>query len=216
MSRRSPLEGHVPALGFAGLTRWYDATIALSMREPAWRPLIADLVAAELPRTVVDVGCGTGTLALTMADRLVGGVVTGVDIDPAILELARDKPGSERIGWQIGSATSLPFGEASIDVVTCTLVLHHLPLETKQDALREMRRVLRPGGLLVIGDWGKPHDPVMRAAFLPVQVLDGFATTRGNVEGQVPELIEAAGFDTPDRLHRLRTVFGTFEVLAAR
>ncbi len=216
MSRRSPLEGHVPALGFAALNRWYDATIAVSMREPAWRPLIADLVATELPRTVVDVGCGTGTLALAMADRLVGGVVTGVDIDPAILELARDKPGSERIGWQIGSATSLPFGDASIDVVTCTLVLHHLPMETKQAALREMRRVLRPGGLLVIGDWGKPHDPVMRAAFLPVQVLDGFTTTQGNVEGRIPSLVEEAGFDAPARVHRLRTVFGTFEVLTAR
>jgi ubiquinone/menaquinone biosynthesis C-methylase UbiE len=216
MSRRSEVAGHVPALGFAALNRFYDTAITLSMREPAWRPLIADLAAAESPRCVVDVGCGTGTLALAMAERLVGGVVTGVDLDPSILDIARSKEGAERIGWQVGSATALPLADASVDVVTCTLVLHHLPLEVKAEALREMRRVLRTGGLLVVGDWGKPHDPLMRAAFVPVQLLDGFGTTQGNVQGRVPELIERAGFDAPEREHRLRTVFGTFEVLTAR
>jgi SAM-dependent methyltransferase len=79
-----------------------------------------------------------------------------------------------------------------------------------------MRRVLRPGGLLVIGDWGRPHDPLMRAAFVPVQLLDGVSNTRGNVEGRVPALMEAAGFTGVTQVHRLRTVFGTFEVLTAR
>lgn len=101
-------------------------------------------------------------------------------------------------------------------MVTCTLVLHHLSLEVKALALAEMRRVLKPGGLLVIGDWGKPHDPLMRAAFVPVQLLDGFGTTQGNVGGRVPQLIAATGFGDVARVHRLRTVFGTFEVLTAR
>lgn len=216
MSRRSELEGHVPALGFAALNRWYDAAIAVSMREPHWRPLVVDLVAAERPARVLDVGCGTGTLALGLADALGSGVVTGVDLDPAILELARAKSGADRVTWQVGSATALPLDDASVDAVACTLVLHHLSLEVKALALAEMRRVLRPGGLLVVGDWGRPHDPVMRAAFVPVQLLDGFGTTQGNVAGRVPQIMAATGFADVTRVHRLRTVLGTFEVLTAR
>ncbi|GGO84799.1 hypothetical protein GCM10011584_03240 [Nocardioides phosphati] len=215
MSRRSRVEDHVPALGFAGLTRFYDTAIALSMREPHWRPRIVELVAERRPRSVLDVGCGTGTLAIALASRLGHGVVSGVDLDPAILDLARAKPGAADVGWQVGSAATLPYADGSLDVVVCTLVLHHLPLEAKADALREMRRVLRPGGLLVIGDWGRPHDPLMRAAFVPVQLLDGVSNTQGNVEGRVPGLMESAGFTDVMRVHRLRTVFGTFEVLTA-
>lgn len=92
----------MPALGFAALNRWYDAAITLSMREPQWRPLLVDLVTSEKPSRVLDVGCGTGTLALGLADSLGAGVVTGVDLDPAILELARAKPGAGRVaaGWR--------------------------------------------------------------------------------------------------------------------
>lgn len=216
MNRRSSVDDHVPALGFAALNRCYDAAIALSMREPRWRPQIVDLVATERPGSVLDIGCGTGTLALALASRLGRGVVTGVDLDPAILDLARAKPGAGDVGWQVGSALSLPYADGAVDVVVCTLVLHHLALEAKADALREMRRVLRPGGLLVIGDWGRPHDPLMRAAFVPVQLLDGVSNTQGNVEGRVPGLMEAAGFAGVTRERRLRTVLGTFEVLTAR
>ena len=213
---RSDLEGHVPALGFAGLTRFYDTAIAVSMREPHWRPRIVDLVVQEEPATVLDVGSGTGTLAIALASRLGPGVVTGLDLDPDVMALAQAKEDAGDVRWQIGSATLLPYADGSVDAVVCTLVLHHLPLDLKETALREMHRVLRPGGLLVIGDWGRPHDPLMRAAFLPVQLLDGFDNTQRNVEGCVPELMDATGFSGVERVHRLRTVFGTFEVLTAR
>lgn len=213
---RSATEGHVPALGFAALNRWYDTAVALSMREPLWRPAIIETVAADLVGRVVDVGCGTGTLSIGLAAAMPGAKVIGIDLDPAILDLARAKAGAGWVEWLEGSALDLPVETDSADVVVSTLVLHHLQLDAKAAALREMRRVLKPDGLLVIGDWGKAQDPLMRAAFLPVQALDGFSNTGPNVAGALPGLIEAAGFGKPTRERRIRTVFGSFELLTAR
>ncbi|MHB1242982.1 MAG: class I SAM-dependent methyltransferase, partial [Gaiellaceae bacterium] len=97
-----------------------------------------------------------------------------------------------------------------------SLLFHHLTLDGKRATLAEARRVLRPGGELHIADWGRPHDPLMRAAFLPVQLLDGFATTADNVRGALPALVAAAGFDPVRETRRRRTAFGTLTFLRAQ
>jgi SAM-dependent methyltransferase len=202
----------VPAAGRSALNRWYDLGIRATMRESDWRPLIVEQIARREPASVVDVGCGTGTLSLALAQRLPNAVVEGVDGDPSILEQAKGKPGAQRVSWREALADSLLYDDKSVDAVACTLVLHHLSPAGKRAALDEMARVLRPGGLLVIGDWGAPHDALMRVAFFGLQCLDGFANTRDHAAGAVPGLIGDAGFERPQRLTRLRTVAGTFEV----
>lgn len=212
MHSQDDLGRFVPAAGRSALNRWYDVGIRATMRESDWRPLIVDEVARQEPASVVDVGCGTGTLSLALAQRLPNAAVEGVDGDASILEQARSKPGAHRVTWREALAGSLPYDDKSVDAIVCTLVLHHLSPAGKRAALGEMARVLRPGGHLVIGDWGAPHDALMRVAFFGLQCLDGFANTRDHVAGAVPGLIEDAGFDRPQRLTRLRTVAGTFEV----
>jgi ubiquinone/menaquinone biosynthesis C-methylase UbiE len=206
---------YVPAAGIDALTGVYDLGIRLTMREKRWRPLIAEHIAAIQPGVVVDVGCGTGTLTIAMATDLPGARVVGIDGDPKVLDLARAKAGSDRVEWVEGLADELPFGAGEVDAVVTTLVFHHLPLTIKRAALTEARRVLRPGGRLVVADWGKPQDPLMSVAFLALQSLDGFANTGDNRRGMIPQLIEEAGFVGLDLLRRLRTVGGTFEVMAA-
>jgi ubiquinone/menaquinone biosynthesis C-methylase UbiE len=206
---------YVPAAGIEALTGVYDIGVRLTMREKLWRPLVVDEIAAIEPGVVVDVGRGTGTLTIAVAERLPRARVVGVDGDPKVLDLAHDKAGSDRIELVEGLADGLPLDDGEVDVVVTTLVFHHLPLGVKRAALAEARRVVRPGGRLVVGDWGRPQDPLMSVAFFAIQTLDGFATTGDNRRGMVPELIVEAGFEDVRVLRRLRTAVGTFEVMAA-
>jgi ubiquinone/menaquinone biosynthesis C-methylase UbiE len=205
---------YVPAAGRESLTRFYDLGIRLTMREKTWRPALADAVAVGEPATVVDVGCGTGTLTLAIAARTTAQVF-GVDGDPAILALAGEKVGAGGVQWREAYADRLPFDDASVDRVVTSLVLHHLAPETKAAALAEMHRVLRPGGLLFVADWGKPHGPGTRAAFFALQLLDGFANTADHARGLLPRYVADAGFTDVERLDRLRTIAGSFEILRA-
>ena len=116
--------------------------------------------------SVLDVGCGTGSLAIT-ASRKVGptGSVHGVDAAPAMIARAMKK--ARRAGvdvrFQNALAQSLPFAEASFDVVLCTVMLHHLPGEARREAVREMRRVLKPGGRVLLIDFARGSRHGLRA-----------------------------------------------------
>jgi SAM-dependent methyltransferase len=208
---------YVPAAGRAAFTRLYDPVVALTMRERTFRPRLLAAVSDALPRggRVLDVGCGTGTFALALAAARPDAEVAGVDGDPQALAIARAKPGAARVAWREGLADAVPAPDAGADAVVLSLVLHHLTRAAKADALAEARRVLKPGGLLHVADWGRPHDPLMRAAFLGLQLVDGFATTRDHVSGALPGLIAAAGFTTPPPHARLRTVWGSLDLTSS-
>lgn len=79
-----------------------------------------------------------------------------------------------------------------------------------------MHRVLAPSGRLIVADWGRRHDPMMRSAFALLQLLDGFENTRDHAAGRLPSLIENAGFADIITRARWRTAFGSLEVLVAR
>lgn len=204
---------YVPAAGRAGLTRFYDLGVRVTMRERLWRPVVVEAVAEISPSVVVDVGCGTGALSIPIAARVPKARVIGVDGDPEVLAIARAKPGADAVEWTEGLAGSLPVTNGDADVVMTSLVLHHLPLETKRDMLAEAHRVLRPGGRLIVADWAAPQDIVASAGFFALQLLDGFATTNDNRRGLIPELIVQAGFPKPRLLRRVRTALGTFDVV---
>ncbi len=209
---------YVPAAGWKGLTRLYDPIVAATMRERRFRGELTASVAADLPNrgTVVDVGCGTGTFAIAFAAQRPDAQLIGVDGDPSILELAQRKPGATAIDWREGLASDLPLADDSADAVTMSLVLHHLLPSAKHAALAEIHRVLRPGGRLHIADFARPHDPLMRAAFAAIQVADGFAQTRDHVAGRLPQIVIDAGFPTVMSRARLRTAFGSLEILTAK
>lgn len=135
----------VSALTFGMEGRFREKQLSLARLQPGER--------------VLDVGCGTGTLAIA-AKRHVGptGAVTGVD--PAAEMIARAIGKATRAGadvtFRTAAAEELPFAAGTFDVVLSSLMLHHLPKETRRAGVLEMRRVLRPGGRLLAIDFGRP------------------------------------------------------------
>jgi ubiquinone/menaquinone biosynthesis C-methylase UbiE len=209
-------ERYIPAAGRRGLTALYDPVLAVTMRERHFRRALVERTLAADPGVILDLGCGTGTLAVQLARAAPYARVIGLDGDRDVLRRAAKKAGRTRVelGLLEGSATAIPLADASVDCVVSSLLLHHLSSEAKQSTLGEVYRVLPSGGLFLLADWGEPSDPLMRAAFLAVQLLDGFENTRAHVAGELPELIERSGFAVTS-MDRLRTAWGTLELLAA-
>lgn len=121
------------------------------------RRTIADLANVEQGQSVLDVGCGTGTLAIMLCDRAgEGGEVCGVDASPEMIAVARRKAAKRNadVDFEIGLIERLPYADALFDRALCTLVLHHLDEHLQQRGLREIVRVLKPGGRLLLVDFG--------------------------------------------------------------
>jgi ubiquinone/menaquinone biosynthesis C-methylase UbiE len=209
---------YIPAAGRVGSTRMYDRSIAVTMREQRWRPLLCERVLSDVPANgqVVDVGAGTGTLAIALAHARPDVAVTAVDGDPEIIALAQRKSGAGNVRWREGLAWDLPLETACADAVVTSLVMHHLDRDGKQRALTEIARVLRPAGRLHIADWGRPATPLLRATFFVLQMLDGFDGTRDHAAGRIAEIVRASGFRDVRVYRRLRTVWGTLELLEAQ
>lgn len=208
---------YVPGAGFHWLTPLYDLLVALTCRD---RTVKGRLVAAADQRPgqrVLDLGCGTGNLALRVKRSSPGVTVSGVDADPRMLRTAAAK--AMRAGVDVtfaqGFAESLPFPDGAFDRVVSSLFFHHLTGRQKASAIREAARVLVPGGQLHVADWGRPAGPLMSLLFLGVRLLDGFGNTDAHARGELPSLIEGNGFSAVRVGERFSTVFGTLEIISA-
>lgn len=136
----------------------YDALLWLFTlgRERFFRGLVLDRAQLKRGERVLDIGCGTGSLAIEAAKR-VGpeGIVCGVDASAPMVERARKKARKAGLEIALGEAPAqaLPYPDGTFDLVLCTLVFHHLGRAARECSAREMKRVLHPDGRIVVVDF---------------------------------------------------------------
>jgi ubiquinone/menaquinone biosynthesis C-methylase UbiE len=179
--------------------RFYDLLVRFLVlgRERKLRRRILGLAELRSGDAILDVGCGTGTLLLEAATLIGnGGSLCGAEPSPEMAAHARRKAAKAGVALAVAEAPAdrLPYPDASFDVVFCTLVLHHIPADRHQDVLAEMRRVLRPAGLLVIVDLRRPRS--LGALLSLPSLIHGLArhSPTGDPETLAPA-IRGVGFD---------------------
>lgn len=211
-------DSYLPALRFSALTRFFDPFIRMALPEQRFKQRLIEQVTLEPRQRILDLGCGTGTLAVLVESAQPAAEVIGLDADPEILAQARSK--AEAAGAEVrfdqGLSTELPYEDGSLDRVLSTLFFHHLTGDEKRRTADEIARVLRPWGELHVADWGAPADPLMRVLFTGVRIFDGFERTRENAAGALPRIFEQAGLAQAMETDRMRTAFGTLSLYSAR
>jgi ubiquinone/menaquinone biosynthesis C-methylase UbiE len=205
---------YIPALRFRSLTRFYDAVLNTVLKEERFKRRLVEQASIEPGHRVLDLGSGTGTLTVMLKQAQPLAEVLGLDGDPEVLEIAGRKAAAAglEVEFRQGMADAPPFEAGRFDRVVSSLVFHHLTTDQKQRALEQARRLLQPGGEIHIADWGKAQNLLMRVLFLGVQLLDGFETTKDNVQGRLPDLIRAAGFEGVEETHHEMTLLGTLSL----
>ncbi len=206
---------YIPAAGLDWLTPLYDIIMPPVMRESTIKPRLVEQMKVKKGHRILDLGCGTATLTIMIKKGQPEAEVIGLDIDPKILTFARSKVEREglEIAFELSTATELPYLDESFDRVVSSMVFHHLNRESKVRALKEIFRVLRPGGELHIADFGKPHNVLMYLISLFVR---HFEETLDNIKGFLPEMIRNAGFTDVEETAHYMTINGTLSLYRAR
>jgi ubiquinone/menaquinone biosynthesis C-methylase UbiE len=206
-----PEHAYLPAAGRDALLRFYDPVMRLIGAENVFRAVI-DQAALQPSHAVLDIGCGTGTLAV-LIKRLHPTVdVIGVDPDPKALALAQAKANKAGVAVRFdrGFADALAYGDKTFDRVFSSMMFHHLRKEDKPRVLAEVHRVLEPGGWLELLDFaGNVH------SFF-AQVFHGRQPLPAEADDPMLRRLREAGFVEAARSGDRVTVFGRVGFYRAR
>ena len=198
----------VPALGKDWLTPFFDALLTVvGLGAPLTQRVLerADIQDGE---RVLDVGCGTATLLIAAKARSPLAQLVGVDADERAVRIARKKIAGHQVEVEVmqAGAEQLPFPPSSIDVVTSTLVFHHLPTEIKQRVMQEIYRVLMLGDRLLLADFGRLEGLLLSSFFALGRLVqaDEAKYIQDNNEGKLPLFLSELREATPGRraVHR--------------
>ncbi len=210
---------YVPALGRPELTRAYDLVLALVSRERRWRAALLSALDPRDGELIVDIGCGTGSQAIAIKRARPGVRMVGIDPDPTVLAIARAK--AQRAGVEIewrrglGDQADVLVGQHVADAVISSLVLHQCDVPVKAAILRAMARTARPGGRVLIADYGRQRG-LMRLLFRMVQAVDGFERTEFNAISALPGLMRSSGLTAVSERDRIATPTGSISLYEMR
>jgi ubiquinone/menaquinone biosynthesis C-methylase UbiE len=192
-----------PAQTEGRLIRWathYDLAVNITTLGQArrLRKITVNQALVNPGDSVLDVGCGTGEVTLLAKSRAKAGSVYGIDPAPEMIAVARKKAARKRlkIDFRVGVIEALPFSDSSMDVVTSSLMMHHLPENLKVRGLAEIYRILKPGGRLLIADFLRPTGSFLNHLYTAFTRHHGLRSGVEDLQG----ILRNTGFSQIDQL----------------
>jgi ubiquinone/menaquinone biosynthesis C-methylase UbiE len=186
---------YIPALSYRFLTPFYDFIQKYIVRDVRYKSLLIVQADIQPGHRVLDLGCGTGTLAMMAKLVQPSADVVGLDADPDMLKVAKYKSSLQKVPvkFDLGFTNQLPYLDESFDRVLSSIMIHHLKTLDKWQTAREVYRVLKPGGQLHIIDFGKP---VTWYGKMLGPFLHKFEEANDNIDGKLPKIFGAPGLKT--------------------
>jgi demethylmenaquinone methyltransferase/2-methoxy-6-polyprenyl-1,4-benzoquinol methylase/phosphoethanolamine N-methyltransferase len=201
-----------PAQTEGRMIRWapyYDLMVNITSLGHAGmlRRMTVDNAQIQPGDSVLDVGCGTGEVALLAKTSTKAGKVFGIDPAPEMITVARSKAARKKldVDFRVGMIEALPFPDASMDVVTSSLMMHHLTEDLQVRGLAEVYRVLKPGGRLLIADFMQPTGSLMNHIFTTVT---HHQHVRSGLADEITILLKKTGFSQVEQLNGNVLVIG--------
>lgn len=200
---------YLPAAGKDWALPFYDPLVKLLGGDTARRALLTQAAISPSDR-ILDIGCGTGTLLVLIKQVYPTTEVVGVDPDPKALSLAEKKAARSKISVRLdwGFSDQLPYSNGSFDRVFSSLMFHHLNPDDREATLREVRRVLKPGGSFQMLDFSSdtPHHHGLAHRIHSAHRLED------NSETRVLELMGKAGFAQSKKQAEARILLGLMRI----
>lgn len=197
-----------PPAGPSYMTPFYDLIMKLWGFNEAYRKRIFDMAQIQNGESILDVGCGTGSLVFSAKERFPLSMISGIDADRKILEIAKKK--AEKNGLEVnlhyGKAEKLPLESSNIDVVISSITFHHLPTDIKYKAFSEIYRVLKKDGRFLLADFGKPGNLFWKILLKSVGYFEIADYLKDNLEGRLPGMAKKTGFTVKDILPKYHGV----------
>jgi len=195
-----------PAETEGRLIRWasfYDGLVNLMTfgQIRRLRQMTVDHARIHSGESLLDVGCGTG--AVTIPAKMKAGndgIVVGIDPAPDMIGIARQKAkrAGLEIDFRVGVIESLSFADETFDVVTSSLMMHHLPEKLRIEGLSEIWRTLKPGGRILIAEMRRPTGSAFKRFFTSVVLHHGHVVDFGLQD--LPRLLKDAGFEDVEEM----------------
>lgn len=201
---------YLPPAGRAWLLPIYDPLVKLAGVEPT-RKILLELADMQAARRILDVGCGTGTLATLAKQLYPQAAVTGIDPDAGALARGRRKAARARVAIRFdqGFADALPYPDSSFDRVFSSLMFHHVSAEQKVAMLREIRRVLTAEGTFYLVDFLRPENG---AKGILAHRMHSNSHLLDNSEARILTLLHQAGFSQAEMVLTSTALFGRVQI----